>query len=36
MDFQYSAEQLQLIHEVASFAKKESAALSRDYEEHYC
>ncbi len=33
MDFQYSAEQLQLIHEVASFAKKESAALSRDYED---
>jgi len=33
MDFQYSAEQLQLLHEVATFAKKESAALPRDYED---
>jgi len=33
MDFQYSPEQLQLINEVARFAKKESAALARDYED---
>lgn len=33
MDFQYSAEQLQLIREVASFAKKESTALASDYED---
>lgn len=33
MDFQYSAEQLQLIRDVSSFAKRESAALVRDYED---
>ncbi len=32
MDFKYSSEQLQLIREVAGFAKEESAA-TRDYEE---